>query len=216
MTDRSKILMVAYDFPPCLSAGVHRSLKFAEHLPSHGWDPVVVTTTAGAYDRRDESVAIPEGIDVYRAWSCDASQRLAIAGRYLMITCTPDRYSSWYPFAVRAGRAAIRKHRPAAVYSTFPIFTAHMVAASLARRAGLPWIADFRDPAPEHYAPGHRALRLARRVDRTAVEQASALIFALFHKSKRARKTMPHSKYVFCQSKAFAFKKNMSSVDTKP
>ncbi|MDC3307426.1 glycosyltransferase [bacterium] len=170
--------MVAYDFPPCLSAGVHRTLKFAQHLPSHGWDPTVVTTTAGAYDRRDDSVATPEGVEVRRAWSFDASRRLAIAGRYLKITCTPDRYSSWYPFAVRAGRAAIREHRPAAIYSTFPIFTAHMVAASLARGASLPWIADFRDPAPEHYAPGHNALRLARRVDRAAVEQASALIFA--------------------------------------
>ncbi len=178
MTARSKLLMVAYDFPPCLSAGVHRTLKFAQHLPSHGWDPVVVTTTAGAYERRDDSVSPPDGVKVHRAWSCDSSRRLAIAGRYLTITCTPDRYVSWYPFAVRAGRAAIREHRPAAIYSTFPIFTAHMVAGSLARAAGLPWIADFRDPAPEHYMPAHVAPRIARRVDRKTVEQASLLIFA--------------------------------------
>ena len=108
MTEHSKLLMVAYDFPPRLSAGVHRTLKFAQHLPSHGWEPIVVTTTAGAYERRDESVSLPEGLEVRRAWSCDASRRLAIAGRYLTITCTPDRFSSWFPFAVRAGRAAIK------------------------------------------------------------------------------------------------------------
>lgn len=178
VTEHSKLLMVAYDFPPRLSAGVHRTLKFAQHLPSHGWEPIVVTTTAGAYERRDESVSLPEGLEVRRAWSCDASRRLAIAGRYLTITCTPDRFSSWFPFAVRAGRAAIKERRPAAIYSTYPIFTAHMVAATLARRAGLPWIADFRDPAPEHYEPGYRAPRLASHVDRTAVEEANVLIFA--------------------------------------
>jgi glycosyltransferase involved in cell wall biosynthesis len=178
VTDRSKLLMVAYDFPPCLSAGVHRTLKFAQHLPAHGWDPVVITTTASAYERRDDSISPPAEIEVHRARSFDASRRLAIAGRYLRITCTPDRYSSWYPFAVRAGRAAIRKRTPAAIYSSFPIFTAHMVAGSLARQFGLPWIADFRDPAPEHYEPGFKELRLASRVDRMTVEQANVLIFA--------------------------------------
>ena len=33
MTERSKLLMVAYEFPPRLSAGVQRTLKFAQHLP---------------------------------------------------------------------------------------------------------------------------------------------------------------------------------------
>lgn len=178
MTDRAKLLMVAYEFPPCLSAGVQRTLKFAQHLPAHGWDPVVLTTHGDAYARRDESLPIPPEVDVRRAWSFDASRRLAVSGRYLTITSTPDRYSSWYPFAVRKGRAAIRETAPAAIYSTYPVFTAHMVARNLARRSGLPWIADFRDPAPEHYEPGYEALRLASRVDRAAVEEADKLIFA--------------------------------------
>ncbi|MDG1985907.1 MAG: glycosyltransferase [Planctomycetota bacterium] len=178
MTTRSKLLMVAYEFPPCLSAGVQRTLKFAQHLPSHGWEPVVLTTNSGAYARRDESLPVPKGLDIRRAWSFDASRRLSVSGRYLTITSTPDRYSSWYPFAVRKGRAAIRETSPSAIYSTYPVFTAHMVARTLARKSGLPWIADFRDPAPEHYEPGYEALRLASRVDRAAVEEASVLIFA--------------------------------------
>lgn len=178
VTDRPKLLMVAYEFPPCLSAGVQRTLKFAQHLPSHGWDPVVLTTNGGAYARRDETLQVPTEVDVRRAWSFDASRRLAVSGRYLTITSTPDRYSSWYPFAVRKGRTAIRETAPAAIYSTYPVFTAHMVARNLARRSGLPWIADFRDPAPEHYEPGYEALRLASRVDRAAIEEADVLIFA--------------------------------------
>lgn len=178
MMDNAKLLMVAYEFPPCLSAGVQRTLKFAQHLPAHGWEPVVLTTDSKAYARRDESLPIPDGVEVYRAWSFDASRRLAVSGRYLTITSTPDRYSSWYPFAVRKGRAALREHQPAAIYSTYPVFTSHMVARTLARKSGLPWIADFRDPAPEHYEPGYEPLRLATRVDRAAVEEASLLIFA--------------------------------------
>ena len=172
------LLMIAYEFPPCQSAGVQRTLKFAQHLPSHGWSPVVLTTVAGAYRRIDDSVSPPAGVEVRRAHSLDASRHLAIRGRYLQLTATPDRYSSWFPFAVRAGRSAIRERRPAAIYSTFPVFTAHLVARSLARRSGLPWIADFRDPAPEHYEPGHRPGRLARSIDRTTVQEASLLVFA--------------------------------------
>lgn len=178
MTAHPSLLMIAYEFPPCLSAGVQRTLKFAQHLPSHGWSPVVLTTVPGAYTRTDPSLEVPSGVSVHRAWSFDASRRLAISGRYLGITSTPDRYSSWFPFARRLGSAAIKQHRPSAIYSTFPVFTSHMVARSLARRSGLPWIADFRDPSPEHYEPGYQSPGLATQVDRDTVRDASVLIFA--------------------------------------
>ena len=162
MTDRSKLLMVAYEFPPCLSAGVQRTLKFAQHLPSHGWDPVVLTTSASAYARRDEALPIPPEVDVRRAWSFDSSRRLAVSGRYLTITSTPDRYSSWYPFADPKGtrrHPRARHRRP----STPPIRSSPRTWSPAPSRVGpgCPWIADFRDPAPEHYEPGHEAFRLA-------------------------------------------------------
>jgi hypothetical protein len=44
------------------------------------------------------------------------------------------------------GLRLIRQHRVDAIWSTYPIMSAHCIARSLSRTAKLPWIADFRDP----------------------------------------------------------------------
>ncbi len=59
---------------------------------------------------------------------------------------TPDSRLGWLGPATRRGMAAIRRRRPEVIYSTSPYMTAHLIAARLARRTGVPWVADFRDP----------------------------------------------------------------------
>lgn len=58
----------------------------------------------------------------------------------------PDRYGLWFPFAVVRGLVELRAYRYEAIYSTSPPVMDHMVAATLQRITGLPWLADFRDP----------------------------------------------------------------------
>ncbi len=69
------------------------------------------------------------------------------AGKALQRTVLyPDPQVGWYPDAVRTALQAARTTRFDAVFSSaFPI-TAHMVARTISRRTGLPWIAEFRDP----------------------------------------------------------------------
>ena len=39
-----KILMIAFHFPPMRgSSGIQRTLRFAQHLPALGWQPVVLS-----------------------------------------------------------------------------------------------------------------------------------------------------------------------------
>ena len=59
---------------------------------------------------------------------------------------TPDRQIGWYLFAFLKGSKIIRNHRIDAIYSSGNPWTCHLVALSLARLFGVPWIADFRDP----------------------------------------------------------------------
>lgn len=40
----------------------------------------------------------------------------------------------------------IGEFAPQAIWSTYPIATAHAIGVALQKRSGLPWIADFRDP----------------------------------------------------------------------
>jgi len=58
----------------------------------------------------------------------------------------PDRLMTWYPWAVRRGRQVLAGGGFDALLSTSPPPTAQLVAAALARRSGLPWVADMRDP----------------------------------------------------------------------
>jgi hypothetical protein len=88
---------------------------------------------------------------VARPFALDAARHLSFRGRYWSRLAVPDRWSTWRFAAVPAGMKLIREHRVQALWSTFPLATAHMIGARLARRSRLPWIADFRDPMVEHF-----------------------------------------------------------------
>jgi len=73
----------------------------------------------------------------------------------------PDRWISWWGHGVLTGLRLVRQHKPEVLWSTFPIATAHLIALTLQRLTGLPWIADFRDPMlqPSYpTAPRQRAI----------------------------------------------------------
>lgn len=143
------VLMVGFHFPPCaLSSGHLRLLAFCRYLPEFGWNPIVLSATDCAYEKVDPSSvsAIPDGIHVHRAFGLDTKHHLGIRGHYLSTLARPDRWVSWWPAAVLTGLRLVRKYHVRAIWSTYPIMTAHCVAHTLSRMAGIPWIADFRDP----------------------------------------------------------------------
>jgi glycosyltransferase involved in cell wall biosynthesis len=85
---------------------------------------------------------------------------------------------TWRFDAVRVGLGLIRRHRPDAIWSTYPIATAHLIGAALHRRSGIPWIADFRDPmAQDGYPADPDVWRAFKRIEEAAAAQASAMVF---------------------------------------
>lgn len=181
------VMLVAFHFPPCsTSSGVQRTIALAAHLHEHGWRPVVLTASEFAHPRTDpqQLADVPASVEVVRTFSFDAARHLSIGGRYWSRLALPDRWASWRLTAIPRGLQIIRRHGVAAIWSTYPIATAHCIGAALARRANLPWIADFRDPMVETIAatgevfPASPALRTARlRIEAQAGQRASALVF---------------------------------------
>jgi len=180
-------LLVAFHFPPIkLSSGLERTVALARHLPSHGWDPLVLTASPAAYPAvsNERLCQIPEHTLVRRTWALDGSRHLAIRGRYPQILSLPDRWQTWMLSAIPVGMAMIRQHRPKVIWSTYPIASAHWIGYALHRLSGIPWVADFRDPMVEKnvktgelvpYWPAMRNARLA--IERRAAQHASALSF---------------------------------------
>jgi glycosyltransferase involved in cell wall biosynthesis len=160
------LLIVAYYFPPIGGIASIRLARFAEILPELGWETTVLAPrdTPHAADGRlgfsESRVVRSTSIELSRlgrigmgaragrgSVATDAAtprQRLRrFAHRYLFF---PDGQVGWYPGALLAGRRVLRMQRFDAVLSSSDPITAHLIARRLARIAGIPWVAEFRDP----------------------------------------------------------------------
>lgn len=175
------VLLVAFHFPPQRgSSGIQRTLKFAQHLPQLGWKPLVLSAHRRAYRAvsEDQMGDVPAELVIQRAQAFDSGRHLAVRGRYLRALALPDRWVSWLFGAVPAGLGLIRTYRPRVIWSTYPIPTAHLIACTLKRLTGLPWIADMRDPMTDDETPPDRMVRRAYRwVERLTVRHCDRLVF---------------------------------------
>ena len=70
--DKKRVLVVAHNFPPLGSGGVHRPVKFARYLREFGWDVDVLTVKDIRYHAHDPSLMDElEGVPVHRAGSLE-------------------------------------------------------------------------------------------------------------------------------------------------
>lgn len=174
------MLLVAFHFPPVRgSSGVQRTLRFAQHLPAFGWRPVVLTVVPEAYETVGHATGneIPATLEVHRAHGFDAARHLSWAGRYPRMLAMPDRWATWQYWAVRKALQIARRLRVDAVWSTFPIATAHLIGLKVARRSGLPWVAEFRDPMWQgDYPPDRRVNAMWKRMEGEIFGRASRVV----------------------------------------
>ena len=169
--------MVAYHFPPLAgSSGIQRTLRFVQQLPAFGWQPLVLTAHARAYERcgQDLDAEVPADCVVRGAFALDTARHLAISGRYIAALARPDRWVTWKFGAVREGLRMVREFKPDLIWSTYPIATAHLIGAELAHRTGLPWVADFRDPmAQDGYPADPKTKAQFIAIEQSAMQHAS-------------------------------------------
>ena len=182
--------MIAFHYPPLQTgSGVERAHAFVRYLPEHGWEPLVLTVTPGLHHAgqggADGAAAIcgqfepADAARVFRTPALDAAAHFAVGGRYPGMLALPDRWITWWLSAVPAGLRLIRRYRPYAIWSTYPIATAHLIGLALHRCSGLPWLAEFRDPMLDHdYPPAPRRHRQHAWIERQAVQRCAALVCA--------------------------------------
>ncbi len=204
-----RVLIVSYYFPPAGGPAVQRVLGMVRHLPTFGWDPVVLTVCDGTFMNRDEAALadIPSDVPVYHARSIEpfalynrlrgrpADEALplghtgtttpGIVGRLAAYARAnlfiPDARIGWLPFATSLGRRVIASEHIDAILTSSPPQTTHLIGRRLAKKTGIPWIADFRDPWTQIYynaeLPRTRlARRLDERLERRCIEQANRVV----------------------------------------
>lgn len=173
--------MIAFHFPPvAMGSGHLRTLGFVRYLPELGWEPHVLSANAAAFPRIDAEnlKLIPDGCRVHRAFALDVRRHLSIRGKYLGFLAQPDGWASWWPAAVLQGLQLIRRHQIDAIWSTYPIMTAHCIAHTLSRMTGLPWVADFRDPVASSVGAENRfSIASQNRWEQRVAAHASRAVF---------------------------------------
>lgn len=179
MTERT-VLLIAFHFPPIVgSSGVQRTLRFSQHLSGFGWRPIVLSIVPSAYEASGSAAGneIPADVEVHRAFGMDAARRVSIAGRYPRLLATPDRWATWRYWAVRKALRIIRERSVTALFSTFPIATAHRVGLDVASTTGLPWVAEFRDPMWQGDYPEDQHINAAwRRLEEQVFARANRVV----------------------------------------
>ena len=187
------VLYVAFYFPPTSGGGVERTLRFCEHLPAHGVTCEVVAPDDARWLAEDPAslARIPDGLRVHRVHYRGLGNRVLPADRIAAATGTlerarvrarlaprrvllPDADLPWLVDLVPAATRLLRSGRFDALLTTAPPHSVTVAGSLLARRTGLPWVADWRDPWLAHPdvardRPAVRAklaasARLARRV----------------------------------------------------
>src|SRR5688500_3483061 len=176
-----RLLMVAFHFPPLAgSSGIQRTLSFARHLPWYGWEPLILSAHPRAYERISGALLkdVHPATIVERAFALDSARHLSVLRRYPGFAARPDRWLTWWLGAVPKGLAMIRKYRPDAIWSTYPIATAHAIGHTLHRLSGLPWVADFRDPmAQDGYPADPKTWKSFEKIERRTVHNAVSCVF---------------------------------------
>jgi peptidoglycan/xylan/chitin deacetylase (PgdA/CDA1 family)/glycosyltransferase involved in cell wall biosynthesis len=192
-----RALMVAFHFPPQAgSSGILRTLNFVKYLPEHGWQPEVLTANAKAHaqQRNDLVDSIPAHTRIRRGFALDAARHLSLAGKYSRFTALPDRWSTWWAGGVWTGLRAIRTQKPDLIWSTYPISTAHLIAGTLSKWRGIPWVADFRDPMVSADYPSDGLQRnVWQRIEAMVFRQARYCVFTTQRAADAYGKRFPAS-----------------------
>ena len=171
------ILTFAYHFPPENAIGAARPYRFYKYLQRLGYRCHVITAadTSERPDLDAETVPDPfvagprEGV----GWQLErGARKLFLPG------------VSGMQWALHAYRAALRviqreQNSRVTIFSTFPPLGTHLAAYWLARRTGLPWIADYRDPLADNPADSgwnDLSKALYRKIERIFVTSADLTI----------------------------------------
>ena len=175
------VLTIAFYFPPfSMSSGYLRPLKFAEYLPAYGWTADILTVDPCVHppDVCSLNGSPIEHVRVYRARALDTGRHLSLFGRYPWMLAAPDRWWTWWLSGVLCGLRVIRRQRPAVLFSTYPIATAHLIGWTLHRLTGIPWIAEFRDPMTDGIYHRNRVVRTVNRwIERRSLETCAVAVF---------------------------------------
>ena len=172
---RKRVLIITYYWPPSGGAGVQRWLKFSKYMREFGYEPLIYTAEDPEYPSIDDSLVkdLPDSLTVLKTkvwepydlykWFTGKKKGHRVNTGFLNLDdkkgftekisiwvrgnfFIPDARRFWIRPSIRFLMDYLGKNPVDLIATTGPPHSIHLIGMGLARRTGLPWVADFRDP----------------------------------------------------------------------
>jgi glycosyltransferase involved in cell wall biosynthesis len=192
MPEDKNILLISYFFPPLGMAASGRPYALFRYLPRFGYRVEVVTIKNIAFYGYDHTLLNDQDEQhLHRTGSLDPARMMHLLGlgaKQFKSTprsaagwlYRPDLKRFWNYFALRKTRELLKRKNFAAIITTSPPPSSHIVGLKLKQKYNLPWVADFRDlwlsrPIEEVYR-NQSLIRSAQALKSKIVEHADQLV----------------------------------------
>lgn len=170
-----KIIIISPHFPPSNLTAVHRSRFIANHLPSFGWEPIILTVHEDYYEEdldRNLEKLLPPALRIEKV-------KAMSVGRPRLIGDIGIRgFRSLY----KRGKAIIQKEKIDFVYIPIPSFYAALLGRALNATTGVAYGIDYIDPWVHEFPGSDRlfsrhwwATRVSTFLEPIAVKKASLI-----------------------------------------
>lgn len=170
-----KILIISPHFPPSNLAGIHRSRLFAQHLPSFGWQPTILTVHEDFYEEKaDFNLAklLPLNLHIEKVKAFKTTRPRLIGDIGLR---------GFFELYAKA-KKLIKKDRFDFLYISIPSFYVALLGRWLHETTGIKYGIDYIDPWV-HQFPGSDKIfsrhwfstHIAKFLEPIAVKKASLI-----------------------------------------
>jgi hypothetical protein len=169
------ILIISPHYPPSNLAAVHRSRLFAQHLPSFGWKPIILTVHEEFYEEKldwnlfdlipnDQSIV---KVNAFKTTKPRIIGDIGLRGFFQLRRCALE---------------LIKSEKIDLVYIPIPSFYMALIGPYLFKKTGVKYGIDYIDPWVHHF-PGSDKLfsrhwfstQLAKFLEPIAVKHASLI-----------------------------------------
>lgn len=170
-----KILIISPHFPPSNLTAVHRARFFANHLPSLGWEPVILTVDEKYYEEAPDwnlFKLLPKDLRIEKVKAMRITKPRIIGDIGLRA------FVSMY----RKAKRLIQQEKFDFLYITIPSFYGALWGRWLHKKTGIPYGIDYIDPWV-HQFPGSEkifsrhwlATKVSKFLEPIAVKKAALI-----------------------------------------
>jgi len=224
-----KILILAYDFPPYVSAGGLRPYSWYLHLNKFGYEPIVVSRQwENKYgDQRDyilpsetDRVVIEKtefGTIIKTPYRPNLSQRILLKhgeGKFVIIRKSLTLFYELAQYILPVGpkkklyksaKEYLRKNKVDFILATGEPFVLFNYASKLSKKFSVKWIADYRDPWSQAAWRKSNFLmaRMNNRFEKKALKSAAAISTVSTYVEEVIRPNIPHEIPVHIQTNGY-------------